>query len=186
MCFAGKTVSTATETKMKRVIIESPYAGDVFLNVQYARVCLLDSLRRGEAPFASHLLYTQVLNDSLPEERTLGIEAGLAIGAAMDLTAVYEDLGVSDGMVKGIERAQAAGRPVERRLLGPIWTSVSSFIQYKKWEELGLWAKGTQQRPGIQTSPPVSGSFRTCSHCGGGKRVFRDGHCLTCNRRPDE
>jgi hypothetical protein len=37
----------------------------------------------GEAPIASHLLYTQpgVLRDEIPEERRHGIDAGLAWGA---------------------------------------------------------------------------------------------------------
>ena len=67
---------------MKRVILESPYAGDVERNVAYARACLRDSLLRGEAPIASHLLYTQpgVLDDQIPEERQMGIDAGLAWG----------------------------------------------------------------------------------------------------------
>lgn len=67
---------------MRLVIIESPYAGPtpeaVAANVAYARACLLDSLSRGEAPIASHLLYTQVLDDKVPEQRELGIAAGLA------------------------------------------------------------------------------------------------------------
>jgi len=45
--------------KMTRVIIESPYAGDIEVNLKYAKLCILDSLKRGEAPLASHLLYTQ-------------------------------------------------------------------------------------------------------------------------------
>jgi hypothetical protein len=44
---------------MRRVIIESPYSGDVETNVAYARAALRDCLSRGEAPLASHLLYTQ-------------------------------------------------------------------------------------------------------------------------------
>ena len=65
---------------MKRVIIESPYAGNIKRNLEYARACVKDSLLRGEAPIASHLLYTQegILNDSISEERRLGIDAGLA------------------------------------------------------------------------------------------------------------
>ena len=43
---------------MRFVIIESPYAGNVEENEEYARKCLRDCLMRGEAPFASHLLYT--------------------------------------------------------------------------------------------------------------------------------
>ena len=106
---------------MRLVIIESPYAGDVERNKAYAQAALLDCLRRGEAPLASHLLYTQVLDDTKPEERSLGVEAGLAWGAQAALVAVYEDFGVSPGMALGVERALAAGRPVEYRSL-PGWT----------------------------------------------------------------
>ena len=65
---------------MRRVILESPYAGDVEENVAYARAAVRDSLLRGESPIASHLLYTQpgILMDDVPDERRLGIEAGLA------------------------------------------------------------------------------------------------------------
>ncbi len=61
---------------MKRVILESPYAGDVEKNLAYAREALKHSLSCGESPLASHLLYTQVLDDASPNERLLGIEAG--------------------------------------------------------------------------------------------------------------
>lgn len=85
---------------MRRVIVESPYAGDVGLNIAYARACLLDCLRRGEAPIASHLLYTQpgVLDDNIPAERALGIDAGLAWRAVADAAVFYIDLGWSRGM----------------------------------------------------------------------------------------
>jgi len=36
---------------VRRVIVESPYAGDVARNVEYARACVRDSLQRGEAPY---------------------------------------------------------------------------------------------------------------------------------------
>lgn len=104
---------------MKRVVIESPYAGDVERNTRYARLCTHDSLLRGESPFASHLLYTQaeVLDDSIEEERNLGMEAGFAWGEAAELIAVYCDYGISQGMKSGIERAEKAGRPIEYRFL---------------------------------------------------------------------
>lgn len=44
---------------MRRVIVESPYAGEVEANVTYARACVRDCVLRGEAPIASHLLFTQ-------------------------------------------------------------------------------------------------------------------------------
>jgi hypothetical protein len=104
---------------MRLVIVESPYAGDVAANVAYARAALRDCLRRGEAPLASHLLYTQagVLDDDAPAERALGIEAGLVWGAKAELTVVYTDRGMSGGMRQGIERAVRDGRPIEYRTL---------------------------------------------------------------------
>ncbi len=103
------------------VIIESPYKGGPIwtteYNVAYARRALLDSLERGEAPFASHLLYTQVWDDDIPDLRTAGIEAGLSWGRSADLTAVYCDHRISTGMMYGIERAMSEGRLVEYRWL---------------------------------------------------------------------
>ena len=102
---------------MRLVIIESPYAGDIQLNTLYARACVRDSLARGEAPFASHLLYTQegILDDADEEERMHGIKAGLMWGARADLTAVYIDRGISRGMRYGIAIAEELKRPIERR-----------------------------------------------------------------------
>ncbi|RLL73938.1 hypothetical protein D8666_11920 [Ochrobactrum soli] len=97
------------------VIIESPYGGNVVRNTEYARACLLDSLRRGEAPIASHLLHTQVLDDLRPDERELGIDAGLAWYRVADKCVVYGDRGISGGMIEGIERAKRYGVLVEFR-----------------------------------------------------------------------
>ena len=102
---------------MRLVIIESPYAGDIHLNRTYAREAMLDCLSRGEAPFVSHLLYTQVLDDAEPAERLRGIKAGLAWGKLADATVVYVDLGISRGMNLGIAAAQAEGRVIEIRSL---------------------------------------------------------------------
>jgi hypothetical protein len=104
---------------MRRVIVESPFAGDIRRNKEYLRKALRDCLGRGEAPFASHAIYTQagVLNDLDPEERTLGITAGLYWAAVAEATVVYLDLGITDGMRVGILDAQASNRPIEYRYL---------------------------------------------------------------------
>lgn len=109
----------ADTSRPRLVIIESPYAGDVAANEEYARAAMADSLARGEAPLASHLLYTQpgVLDDTSPAERAQGIAAGLAWGQFADLTAVYVDRGFTPGMKQGLEDAVAAGRPFEIREL---------------------------------------------------------------------
>lgn len=108
---------TNLERAVRTVTIESPYAGAVELNTRYARACVHDCLTRGEAPFASHLLYTQegVLDDGIPDERTQGIDAGLALAAKMDARVVYTDLGISGGMEKGIAHAMSIGQEIEYR-----------------------------------------------------------------------
>lgn len=85
---------------MRRVLLESPYAGEVDRNVAYARRCVRDSILRGEAPIASHLLYTQegILNDNDPRERALGIAAGHAWREAAECVVFYIDHGWSPGM----------------------------------------------------------------------------------------
>ncbi len=105
---------------MIHVIIESPYAGDVEGNLTYLRACLRDSLLRGEAPIASHGLYTQpgVLDDTVPEERALGMNAGFAWRCRAAKTVVYTDRGISGGMRLGIEVAHDLGHPIEYRELG--------------------------------------------------------------------
>lgn len=110
--------------KIKKVIIESPYAGDIEKNLKYVRACMRDALLRGEAPFASHALYTQdgVLNDSIESERMHGITAGFAWREDSDLTAVYTDLGTSKGMEYGIAHAKELGHPIEYRRLGIPWS----------------------------------------------------------------
>lgn len=104
---------------MQLVILESPYAGDVAANEAYARLCVRDSLERGEAPIASHLLYTQptILDDTNPTERQWGIDAGLAWKAVAHKSVVYIDRGISRGMEYGIAAAKAAGMTVELRSL---------------------------------------------------------------------
>jgi hypothetical protein len=131
---------------MKLVEIESPFAAPtragVLRNIRYGRACLADSLARGEAPLASHLLYTQkgVLDDRVPAERELGMEAGKAWSSRCDLVAVYCDLGVSDGMRWGIKRAKTP-RTVRQKVeawickrLGVEWPGTP--VEYRR---LGEW-----------------------------------------------
>lgn len=107
---------------MRRVILESPFAGDIETNLRYARAALKDCLKRGEAPFASHLLYTQpgVLDDFDPEERMWGIHAGFEWNKVAEASVVYTDLGISKGMEYGIKHAEECGRPIEYRTI-PDW-----------------------------------------------------------------
>jgi len=108
------------------VIIETPFKGDEGRNAKYLAAALSDSLNRGEAPFASHAIYTLpgVLNDDVPVERELGMEAGFAWQRVASKTVVYRDLGISSGMVSGINLALSNGLGLEFRSL-PEYHSVS-------------------------------------------------------------
>ena len=102
-----------------RVIIETPFrfqgTNDGMNKRQYMREALRDSLNRGEFPFGSHYIYPLVLNDNDPADRDLGISAGLAWHSVADKMAVYEDLGISPGMIVGINNFIALGKHVEYR-----------------------------------------------------------------------
>ncbi len=103
----------------KLVYLETPYAGDIQLNVRYARECMKDCLDRGEFPFASHLLYTQphILRDEIPEQRKLGISAGFAWAKKASTSVFYTDLGITKGMLAGIDAAVKANRKIVARTL---------------------------------------------------------------------
>ncbi len=124
---------------MKRVIIESPFRGENEYqrerNEKYARECMKDSIRRGEAPFLSHLLYTQVLDEKIPHERSTGISLGLVWGSAADCTVVYTDNGITEGMEIGIQHAKELGRPIEYRIL-PTRETGLSFVERLKLNQL--------------------------------------------------
>lgn len=102
---------------MIRVILESPFAGEVERNINYARMCVRDSLSRGEAPIASHLLYTQegILNDDILEERKWGVDAGLAWKEVAEKQVFYIDYGYSRGMEYAKEYATKNNITIEER-----------------------------------------------------------------------
>ena len=100
---------------MKRVIIESPFRGDTERNIAYARRAIMDSISRGEAPFASHLIYTQVLNELVPHESATGILLGFEWYKVVAACCVYTDYGISHGMMLGMEEAIRRRVPIIQR-----------------------------------------------------------------------
>lgn len=116
-------MSTATK---RCVIIESPYSGNIEANVEYARRCMQDSLKRGESPFLSHLLYTQHpqyghVSDDDHEKQCIGrdacMEAAFEWTRRADAVILYTDLGISSGMERGMAAAMRFKKLVEYRTL---------------------------------------------------------------------
>ena len=117
---------------MRLVLVESPFAFKhvdlgvravgLTRNIAYARAACRDCCLRREAPYASHLFYTQpgILDDDA-DERAFGIDAGLSWGASATASMVYRDLGISSGMSYGMRNAEKAGREIVMRTL-PGWT----------------------------------------------------------------
>lgn len=103
------------------VCVETPFRGNVPLNVLYADACQLDCLQRGEAPFMGHLQYPRVLNDADPHDRAHGIEAHLAWLRRADAVVIYSDLGITDGMKQAIALAREIGLPFQYRQLAEGW-----------------------------------------------------------------
>ncbi len=112
-----------------RVYLESPYNGtpeEIRANVEYAQRAVRDCLERGEAPFASHLLYTQCPGAGFVSDdddtcvsigREAAMDAAFAWRAACEKTVVYIDRGISAGMQNGIDHANEIGCSVEYRSL---------------------------------------------------------------------
>lgn len=101
---------------MRRVFICSRYKATatktVDDNILRARDLCLQATKQNMAPFAPHLLYTQILNDNMPEARTIGMNCGLAFLKSCNLMWVDSQNGISEGMAIEIEMAKKLEIPI--------------------------------------------------------------------------
>lgn len=124
--------------ELVKVILESRFSAPdiegLVRNKKFTLACMRDCFLRGEAPYASHVIYAQthILDDFIANERALGMHAGFLWGDLGQKTVVYTDLGISSGMQMGIEHARKMGRPVELRTLGFIPKVTSNDIELEK------------------------------------------------------
>jgi hypothetical protein len=98
------------EKNRRKVYVASKYAGDTEANVNAAIGYCRMAVRKGYLPVASHLLYPQILDDSNPKERELGLMFGLALLAVCDEVWVFGN--VSPGMAREIEEAKRLKKKV--------------------------------------------------------------------------
>lgn len=120
---------------LKLVIVESPYRATPYYTAEQHRLYLLnamqDCLERGEAPFASHHLLPEILDDDDPVARALGIKVGLNWGIHADLIAVYGDFGIGEGMKDAIEHWTKLGKRIEwRKLPDKVVASIKCFGEF--------------------------------------------------------
>lgn len=136
---------------LKRVLVESPFAPQDYegrrlsigFHLAYARLCVRNSVLRGEAPYPSHLLLTQpgILRDEVPEERAIGIACGDVFLPVCNTVAVYIDFGISSGMQHRISKVQSQR---DLFLTGPELSYRNlpqDQIEYLKghWPQLAKW-----------------------------------------------
>lgn len=109
--------------KWKPVVVESPFKGTEEYTEEahraYLEKCLLDCIKRGETPYASHKQLTDCLVDSDPEQRAIGISAGISMAIFIvrhgGKPAFYVDLGWSGGMTQARDYYDSLGIGYELR-----------------------------------------------------------------------
>ncbi len=98
---------------MKLIYVASPYRGDIKKNIEYAKQACRYVLNDGNAFFCPHLLYPQILDDDIPEERRLGISIGKEFLSKSDELWVFGEH-ISHGMFEEIEFAREIDIPIKR------------------------------------------------------------------------
>lgn len=101
-----------------RVFVCSPLRGDgtpksIGRNVALAKRLCRAVLLAGHAPFAPHVHYTSMLDEQIPAERDMGINAGFAwLTMADEIWMFARDIGeCSPGMVKELNAARTMAMP---------------------------------------------------------------------------
>ena len=97
----------------KIVYIASPYAGDIEGNIEFAKAACLLAMEHGNTPIAAHLLYPQMLDDTVPEQRELGIKMGIRLLGACDELWLCGSR-ISNGMQEELKAAWQLRIPVRR------------------------------------------------------------------------
>ena len=104
----------------KFVYICSPCRGDYEQNIQKARAYCraVTQFYPDIIPIAPHVYFTQFLNDNIPNERSLAMEAGLALLDMCDEIWVYGLDNPSEGMQAEIDYALKNGITVRDGIKG--------------------------------------------------------------------
>jgi hypothetical protein len=135
----------------KLVYICSPYAGDVEKNVEFAKMACRYAIQQNCTPVAVHLLYPQLLNDSDPVQRQIGIRMGLRVLEATDELWCCGSQ-ISEGMHAEIAAAKRLGIPIKEIPESEIKGGFSM-------KQYGVWA--------VRSANSVCGAAQSwCKHNG--------------------
>lgn len=87
----------------------SPFRGDIKRNKEYARELTKAAITNGFAPITVHLYITEVTDDNDPEERKIGMAAGMRILEHCKYILIGNRYGISEGMKAEITKAAIKG-----------------------------------------------------------------------------
>ena len=98
---------------MKKVYIASPLRGNIEENIEnaikYSRYAIVEC---GVLPQTPQIFLTRFLDDTIEEERALGIQAGMQLLEESEELWVFGEV-ISEGMRAEIARATELGMPIE-------------------------------------------------------------------------
>lgn len=141
---------------MDIIVVESPFASDDPLvladNIIYARRAMKSVIDLGGIPFASHLLFTQVMDDTDLSDRQKGISFGFAFWQAAKTVRFFNDYGMSPGMENALMRAQEMGKSIELAYIGKNGEPLDEaevFIPYKVGSDTGILRADSDDNPVI-------------------------------------
>lgn len=114
---AGAALSHVFREERRRtfrplVFICSPYAGDVEHNVEATRKYCKFAVANNAIPVAPHLLYPQILDDTDPQERNLGLFFGKVLMDKCLEVWIFSDGEYTPGMKAEYEHAVRKGRKI--------------------------------------------------------------------------
>ena len=92
---------------MKKVYIIAPLGGDVAANIERAKIYARYAFERGTTPVVPHF-YALILDDDIPEQRTLGLRAGQSLLWLCDEAWVFCEQ-ITPGMQGEIQLAEHLG-----------------------------------------------------------------------------
>lgn len=113
--------------EMDRIFICSPYAGDTETNVKRAAGFARLAIGMGYMPIVPHLYFPNFLQESIQEERMLGIELGFELMRSCQMMWLLS-VPITPGMLLEIKEAEKLNLPIqlydtERNQIGTPFTS---------------------------------------------------------------
>ncbi|UMO77363.1 DUF4406-domain protein [Stenotrophomonas maltophilia phage vB_SmaM_Ps15] len=113
---------SVTKQNRKTAILVSPFMSEdpatATKAYRYAMRAVQDSLRRGEAPMATHAFFYDSLSYKNPVERDMGLQCQISWLKKAEMLIVYTDGGITPAMQTIINSGEIKNKRIEYRTIG--------------------------------------------------------------------